>query len=898
MKVPTGNRNMDIKVKGVSSFVINLVGTIIIATSISIISSSKTLANSGSPLVVPSSTYPTITDAIRAVADGGIIEILPGTYQETLRIENLNKSFILRAKQNNTVNLTANGTSGILRIVNGKPVTLEGLNIINGVSNVDGLAGGLTINRGQVTLVKCKFIGNGGFQPTTGGGALLIFNRSKVFIVDSFFVNNAAKNSGGAIEIQDNSAVYIDNATFTENKVNIPYHRVTSAGGAVHIGNSTVFISDSYFGNNQAGYVGGAVFVIGTWKNPYESPQAQLMIINSKFEKNAAIKDASVGFYEPTGGGGVHAEDQSLLRIYNSRFIENFADIGGAVTGYRSKVEIYDSAFMRNKSTMFGGVISVTSNDTPNDPINYPPGNLIVKDSYIEGLGLNSPVAESAGGVYVSGDVNRMYGINGVSQQGDATQNRAMATIENVVFRNNNVAVNEARSHAGALMVDFGALTLRNSLFLLNRAYSGGAVSLIQGSQAEISGCDFFQNAAKYGGALYVAGANIRITNSNFVENSLFDVGQNANVSFGAALYIAPMDQRNINATGIVENNIFSANIGLPIYDRDNMTSPINEVIYNKNKFFTEYFGSSVYTNSNPYQCCKTVDQLNALVITRNNGSTKKSQEPNSSLSVKHIFGKVIAAPRFILPAAEVSHQDETVPSMISYVCSGQNATLNNNQLPNRSGSLPTLQDGIQRLTCDTVIYEAMVGKKVPLNGKVWVAKNNYNTYVLRWETNLQSPFKLAFDQGINIGVNSSQGELTISPENTYLPIRLFILSDYQGKVISTPKIAVPQNFTALVGLNQNPEDRVVRIPLMVEGGSTIGYSVERISNSEIVEVLNTQGVLADNTSIELRVLTEHVGIYPIQLHIVTDIDQELDINGYIQVVENVFSTFIPILSK
>ncbi|GAB4478204.1 MAG: hypothetical protein Kow0088_17810 [Anaerolineales bacterium] len=879
----------------------NLIAIFTISMPLIVFNTGKTLAYSEDSIIVPSSSYSTINQAIKAVPNGGTIEILPGTYYENIAIENLNKSFVLRAKERNTVNIAANGTKGIVRIVNGKPITIEGINFINGVSTYDGLAGGVTINGGQVTFVNCKFLGNQGNQPSTGGGALLVFNQSRVFIIESTFTDNTAKNFGGAIEIQDDSIVYIDDTVFTGNRVNVNYHLVTAAGGAVHIGNSTVFISDSYFEKNEAGYVGGAVYVIGTWKYPFDAYRSRLTIVNSLFEKNAAVKDKTVNFQMPTESGAVHAEDQSLLKIYNSRFIENFADIGGGVTGYRSIIEIHDSSFLKNRSKMFGGAVSVTSNDTPGDgSTNYPSAKLTIKNSYIEGYGWGTSVGESAGGIYISGDVNRMFGINGVSKQGDSNQNRAIALVENVIFRNNDVQVNDYRSHGGALMIDFGSLTLTNSLFLHNRAVFGGAVSIIQDSQAEISKCDFFQNSAKkQGGALYTAGSDIKISNSNFIENSLFEIGQNANVSFGSALFVAPMNDKNLNAKGVIEGNVFSANIGLPIYDWDNMTYPINEVVYSNNQFFTRYFGNQVYTNSNPGYCCNTVEKFNELSIIRNSSVTKKVQQPNTLLPDAQKFSTLMAAPRYILPSAEFPHQDSSTPSMVSFACNGDKIIFDGNSINTNSGTLSIFNEGTHQLTCDGITSTVEIGRKEPINGKIWILDRDTNPRI-KWETNINNPLVVAINQATNLTLTSSQGEVVVPNELISLPIAMYILSEYSGKILTPPMIIIPQSsYHFIVGLNQNPEDRVILIPVINQGSSDVNYTVD-VSDPNFVRVLNPTGILAGDTlvTIKVQVMAEQLGTYPLGLSINTDNEQNLSTNIVLNLVQNVFFTFLPTINR
>ena len=83
----------------------------------------------------------------------------------------------------------------------------------------------------------------------------------------------------------------------------------------------------------------------------------------------------------------------------------------------------------------FGGAISTASNDgndgtTNNGAINRRSATLTMRDTLVRGrFGGVGTVAQVAGGIYVGGDNNRQYGLNGVTQMGTAATNRATATL-------------------------------------------------------------------------------------------------------------------------------------------------------------------------------------------------------------------------------------------------------------------------------------------------------------------------------------------------------------------------------------------------------------------------------------------------------------------------------------
>ncbi len=129
-------------------------------------------------------------------------------------------------------------------------------------------------------------------------------------------------------------------------------------------------MSDSRFENNRAGYTGGGFYILGSWLDPVTTPRAEATIVNCTFDGNTADNDPGVPTIGPTEGGGMHSEDQATVKVFNSRFIKNDADLGGGISQYRSINEIESSVFLGNRAlgaNGFGGAIKSASEDTPRD---------------------------------------------------------------------------------------------------------------------------------------------------------------------------------------------------------------------------------------------------------------------------------------------------------------------------------------------------------------------------------------------------------------------------------------------------------------------------------------------------------------------------------------------------
>jgi hypothetical protein len=317
-----------------------------------------------------------LQSAINSISNGGVIEISPGTYPVPVNgyiLNELHKGFKIRAQSGGQVILDGGGAQSILRfqntaVVNGGWITFEGITFANGRSDTPGLAAGVTMSNAQGTFLNCFFNTNYAGWNGAGGGILVASNSTALF-VNSIWQNNTAATHGAGMAVADHSKVYIHNSQFNNNRVNLPGHTDYAAGGGIHVGNSYVRISNTLFEGNLAGYVGGGVFAIGTWGDSWTT---DVIVTNSTFNNNKAVSDPAVHLPYPTEGGAIHVEAQAVGKIYNSRFITNSADNGGAITLYLSTLFVEGSVFLGNQAVGtnlggFGGAISGNSNDTPAD---------------------------------------------------------------------------------------------------------------------------------------------------------------------------------------------------------------------------------------------------------------------------------------------------------------------------------------------------------------------------------------------------------------------------------------------------------------------------------------------------------------------------------------------------
>ena len=471
----------------------------------------------------PVSSAGALQPALDQVPDGGIIELAAGTYAAppggwTIYpdLSGGSRGFTVRAAPGASVTLTGNGTNRILTFTTPKPVTFERLRFADGFSTEEFHAGGVSIAHVQANFIACAFENNVANPPVTGGGAVWIDSSTVVFQA-CVFNNNTSRNYAGAFSAYE-SRVYVRDSRFAGNRTNVPGHSGFSAAGAIHGNASTIRIANSRFENNQAGYVGGAIYVIGTW----DKPAMDLEVTDSLFTGNVAVRDPNGTKTDPTTGGAIFMEDKVNARLYNNRFTNNVAQQGGAVSSYRSNTEIKNCVFQANRAVgsalngeSLGGAIIALSPDnadhtTNGGTINRPVAQLTVSDSLIQGQGPGTPSARQGGGIFLGGDTHAAFGIN-VQQNGTQQANRTIARLKRVVFADL-VTVDDAGNGTG------GAVT--------------GSFTTLQADSCIVEKC----SASQYGGGFeFVYGSDVTVTNTTFAQKYSGSAGRSSRNVWGHA---------------------------------------------------------------------------------------------------------------------------------------------------------------------------------------------------------------------------------------------------------------------------------------------------------------------------------------------------------------------------
>jgi hypothetical protein len=687
-----------------------------------------------------------LANALANVTAGGTIEIAAGTYaapQKGFLVRNPGRAFTVRAAAGAVVILSGEGSHPILKLDNnsrarGGRLVFRGLTFRQGLANAAGLGGAVTLVQAEAVFENCSFEDNRADIGSTGGGAVKARDNSALTIVGGAFLRNSSRNRGGALVVRD-STLLVRRVWFADNRTNLPGHIDNASGGAIHVLSSRVEIFDSLFERNQAAWVGGAIFAFGLWGRA----EVRLDITRSLFSDNRATPDPCCAVRGASTGGALHTEDHALLRLHQVQILDNRAAIGAGVSTYRARLEVHSSVLRGNRANpgetgAFGGAISALSADfsdgsTDSGAVNRRPASVIVANSLLQG---GYPAAEAlrfGGCILVSGDGNRVYGEGGVAPAGSVEENRARIEVEGTIFADCD-AGDGSSGQGGAMNFGLADATVADSLVIGSDARgpegAGGGIAIGDQSVLRLSRTTLAGNSAeKQGGALFALGSRLEVSSCQFFANAISPgVAEGLTASRGAAIFTIPQLPaaigRSRDVTGVVAGSVFSQNDGLPLWDVDPATGPINDVRYDGNQFFSTTFGATVYFNSLAAAGGASVAALNNLEVVRpGRPGTDKSAVANQSLGIAPALATLLAAP--FLPPIVAGPGVGASANLLGYAWSGTTASALGAALPARAGLLTALGgdgvtlfvDGSARATARAGDSRCTAGPFLCLNG-------------------------------------------------------------------------------------------------------------------------------------------------------------------------------------
>ena len=347
-------------------------------------------------------------------------------------------------------------------------------------------------------------------------------------------------------------------------------------GGAIY-NDGSLTLSDVKLSDNAADSYGGAVFNNG-----------HLVVGNSVFDANDIVNrgSASVDY----GGAAIYNWYGGVLTVSGSDFTNNIKNYknGDCLVGAVATIgdaTISDSYFVNNAGR-WGGAITTS-------------GALIAGDD-VNTLTVSGSTFKENGGLYGAGifvwgsdftvsdcvfDKNAAFGKgnmtpnnnNGAAIEVTDTNKAIAGTITGSNFTNNKA------QYGGAVDICEGNIKITDSEFVNNSAdVEGGAIdiSTVNGDpEVSISGSKFINNSASYGGAI-VNVKDLTVRNTEFVNNTpdaIFNY-----VGFGGNLDLGIENFTDLqNAIGLVTGTL-TLNQNVVMTD-DEAANFVNGVIINKN---------------------------------------------------------------------------------------------------------------------------------------------------------------------------------------------------------------------------------------------------------------------------------------------------------------------------
>ena len=662
----------------------------------------------------------TLDQALSNVSNGGVIEIAAGTYPAPANgfryTATSTKTFTVRAAAGAQVVLDGQGQRPIF-VIDGrglrKRLTFENLVFRDGFSADRRFGGAVTLDAARADFLDCRFEGNDFTSDQAGGGAARITDGSEVRFFYSVFEGNSSIQRGGAIYLTE-SELEIHQSRFIDNVTNRQGHGQVSIGGAVFLVDSDLLVIGSRFEGNEAGWTGGAIYAFGNYGADQTVPTATLDLVNSTFELNKAETHPCCTVPSETAGGAVHVEEAAYLLVEFSRFFENVANWGGAISSYRARMEIHDSVFRENEaiypgSLAAGGTFNLTSNDFPRDDVNRPTAAFSLFDSLVQGVGMTT-ATQQGGCLFAVGDVNRHLGINGVPRGGTAAENRIPIDIERSSFIDCAVTGTVGTGLGGAMYLNLAQLDLRKTLLLDSHALGdgagGGAILTLGETAAAMIEPTFARNSAeRRGGGLLMLGADVDIDDAWFLQNDVSPAEQEPiQRAAGAAIVMSPDFGDDRDATGVVRRSLLTDNVGLAIGDLDQTDGPFNRVKFNDNRFHETTFGGPVYRNTILGGGGFTPDELNGLVVDHGGAPpVDKSDGGNTALGSSPILGRMQLTPSQVVTAPAAGDPAPPFPAYLGYAWSGGQASIGDDDLPATTGLLVRTGRGHSILSVDSV---------------------------------------------------------------------------------------------------------------------------------------------------------------------------------------------------
>jgi hypothetical protein len=282
-----------------------------------------------SAIVYVPGDYPTIQQAINAVANGDIVRVEPGTYVENIDLAG--KAITVESTGGALVTVIDGNQAGRVVLANkseGTSTVLDGFTITNGKS---AQGAGMLIRGSSPSVKNCVFYDNTAYDTSIygSGGGIYCDKNSSPSVYDCYFIDNHAIQNGGGMVNNSLGVPTVTRCIFLNNSAE------NNGGGMDNT--SKPVVTDCIFRNNTSLEFGGGMV----------NSSGSSTVTNCIFVGN-----------ESNEGGGMYNSFYCTPTITNCAFYGNEAVTtgGGMNNGFGSDATVVNCSFSGNVAVNGGGI--------------------------------------------------------------------------------------------------------------------------------------------------------------------------------------------------------------------------------------------------------------------------------------------------------------------------------------------------------------------------------------------------------------------------------------------------------------------------------------------------------------------------------------------------------------
>jgi len=460
-----------------------------------------TLAHAGTLSVSGAGPYTSIAAAVAAAAAGDTIEVGPGTWAEAVDLGGKDLTIVGTGGPTVTFLAPPSGRDAVTA-TRGEVLALEGFTItpsggravvvsggtldgrslvVQDAGAVGVVGGGIAIDAATATLEDVSFSGGA----ATFGGHLHVGDAADLVATNLVFSGGSATDGG---------AVHVDGgATATLGSVLVTGPVAARHGGFAYVDAASLIVTDLALDDAVAAGDGGAFLVTG--------------------HGGLTLEQAVITGGVAARGGALHADDGSVVDLSEVSIVAPTADEAGAI-GLDGAAATFDQLTVTDALADTGGALWVRGGADVVATGCVFDGNEASGDAGALLLGTGSSWDDTDG----TWRDNEAGGSGGAV----ATEGTAVARFDGGVFD-----ANVARADGGAFAhAASGALTLLDTVFLLQTAEVGAGGAIRASGPVSVDGGSFDGNVATLGdGGAIAADDALTVTGVRFSENVADDDG-------------------------------------------------------------------------------------------------------------------------------------------------------------------------------------------------------------------------------------------------------------------------------------------------------------------------------------------------------------------------------------